>query len=163
MTAARLEEIALPEFGMPTEQPVVPAATYAARVAAARDEPALVVGNERRGYAMISQVPVRTVLYQNFSLMGQDRTAGAGLADILAGEGVESGARHRVEAGGPAVFQYSRLPAPLPAQSQPGHDHEEGGMTAVRDPGSFARGVTARRRSRRAERSASCKLEYHCE
>lgn len=136
MTAARLEEIALPEFGMPTEQPIVPAATYAARVAAARekaaaaghdvlvvyadrehsanisyltgfeprfeeamlvigarDEPALVVGNECQGYARISQVKVRTVLYQNFSLMGQDRTAGAGLAEILAGEGVDAGTR----------------------------------------------------------------------
>ena len=56
-----------------------------------RDDPALVVGNECLGYAVISQVPVRTVLYQNFSLMGQDRGTGAPLADILADEGIGAG------------------------------------------------------------------------
>ena len=34
---AVLEEVRLPDFGMPTEQPQVPAATYAARLAAFRD------------------------------------------------------------------------------------------------------------------------------
>ena len=105
MRAVVLAEIALPEFGAPTEQPAVPAATHAAGLAAARekaraaghdvivvyadrehggniayltgfeprfeeampvigarDEPALVVGNECRGYARVSQVPVRAVL-----------------------------------------------------------------------------------------------------
>ena len=136
MTTPRLAEVPLPEFGLPSEQPVVPAATYAARLAAlrikaraaghdvvvvyadrehsaniayltgfeprfeeamvvigARDEPALVVGNECRGYARVSQVPVRTVLYQNFSLMGQDRAASAPLAEILAHEGVAANTR----------------------------------------------------------------------
>lgn len=136
MSSARLAEIPLPEFGMPTLQPVIPAATYAARLAAMREksanaghdvlivyadrehsaniaylsgfeprfeealliigkhpEPALVVGNECQGYAQVSQIPSRTVLYQNFSLMGQDRTASAPLADILASEGVGAGTR----------------------------------------------------------------------
>lgn len=40
MTAARLAEISLPDFGVPTLQPVVPAATYAARLSAARQRAA---------------------------------------------------------------------------------------------------------------------------
>src|ERR1700683_4348630 len=42
MPGARIEcvEIALPEFGLPREQIVIPAATYAARVAAARQRSA---------------------------------------------------------------------------------------------------------------------------
>ena len=134
MTMAHLAEIALPDFGLPSEQPVVQAATYAARLGDARersraaghdalivyadrehsaniasltgfeprfeeamliigtrDDPALVVGNECQGYAAVSQVPVRTVLYQNFSLMGQDRGTGPPLADILADEGIGAG------------------------------------------------------------------------
>ena len=134
MTTARLAEIALPEFGMPSEQPVVPAATYVDRIntvrrrsvaaghdvlvvyadrehsanisfltgfdprfeeamliIGARDKPALVVGNECQSYAAVARVPVRTVLYQNFSLMGQDRTRGAPLAQILADEGIGTG------------------------------------------------------------------------
>ena len=38
MTTARLAEVPLPEFGLPTEQPVVPAATYAARLAVLRSK-----------------------------------------------------------------------------------------------------------------------------
>ncbi len=153
MRAVSLAEIALPEFGVPTEQPVVPAATYAARLAAARekaraaghdvivvyadrehsaniayltgfeprfeesmlvigarDEPALVVGNECRGYARVSQVPVRTVLYQNFSLMGQDRGASDPLAAILAQEGI--GANARVGVVGWKVYDEPGAEAP---------------------------------------------------
>jgi hypothetical protein len=42
MSKARVEcaEIALPEFGLPREQPVIPAATYEARIAAARQRAA---------------------------------------------------------------------------------------------------------------------------
>lgn len=47
-----------------------------------RTEPALVVGNQCQGYTQVCQVPARTVLHQNFSLMGQDRTAGSSLAGI---------------------------------------------------------------------------------
>ncbi len=36
MTTVRLAEVPLPEFVLPSEQPVVPAATYAARLAALR-------------------------------------------------------------------------------------------------------------------------------
>lgn len=153
MSSARLAEIPLPEFGMPTLQPVIPAATYAARLAAVREksanaghdvlivyadrehsaniaylsgfeprfeeallvigtraEPALVVGNECQGYAQVCQIPARTVLYQNFSLMGQDRTAGATLADILAHEGI--GADTRVGVSGWKVYDEVGATAP---------------------------------------------------
>src|SRR5271168_1169931 len=42
MPGPRIEytEIALPEFGLPREQPVIPAATYEARIAAARQRSA---------------------------------------------------------------------------------------------------------------------------
>jgi hypothetical protein len=59
-----------------------------------RPEPLLVVGNECRGYAeAVCKVPARTQLYQNFSLMGQDRGASPPLAEILAGEGIAKGTR----------------------------------------------------------------------
>ncbi len=57
----------------------------------ARAEPALVVGNECLGYAKTSRVPVRVVPYGNFSLMGQERNAGATIAEILSAEGVGQG------------------------------------------------------------------------
>src|ERR1700749_2824144 len=42
MSGTRIEcaEITLPEFGLPREQPVIPAATYEARIAAARQRSA---------------------------------------------------------------------------------------------------------------------------
>ncbi len=44
MTTPRLAEVALPEFGVPDERPLIPAATYAARLEALRDRA------EARGY-----------------------------------------------------------------------------------------------------------------
>lgn len=58
----------------------------------AQEVPALLVGNECLGYAeATARVPLRPVLYQHFSLMGQDRSASAPLAEILAAEGVGPG------------------------------------------------------------------------
>ena len=115
-TTARLAEIALPEIGMPTAEPQVPAATYAERmerlraamdargydhlvvwadrehsaniayltgfdprfeeallVVGAESEPAILVGNECYGMAGAAPLPMRVVLFQDFSLPGQPR------------------------------------------------------------------------------------------
>lgn len=60
----------------------------------ARDAtPALVVGNEGWGYVDISPLELRRVLYQSFSLLAQSRSESPELADLLRGEGIESGTR----------------------------------------------------------------------
>lgn len=55
------------------------------------DAPALLVGNEGWGYAELCPSPVRRILYQSFSLMGQDRSKSLPLQDILAQEGIQKG------------------------------------------------------------------------
>lgn len=131
---ARLAAPKLPDFGMPDAEPVIPAATYAARLAALRarakaagfdallvygdrehaaniafvtgfdprfeeamlvlaegHEPALLLGNEGWGYAEISPVKPKRVLYQTFGLMGQPRDRSQRLRQTLEGCGLRSG------------------------------------------------------------------------
>ncbi len=138
---AVLKPIDLPDFGLPTVEPAIPAAVYRDRLVRladrARDEgfdllavyadrehsanlayltgydprfeealllldtgsgaqkPVLMVGNEGVGYTDISPIvdDLEIVLYQSFSLLGQDRSRSQPLADILRAAGVEPGAR----------------------------------------------------------------------
>ena len=46
--------------------------------------PALLVGNEGWGYAELAPLPVRRILYQTLSLLGQDRSRSRRLETILA-------------------------------------------------------------------------------
>jgi Creatinase/Prolidase N-terminal domain len=55
------------------------------------DTLALLLGNEGWGYAELCPSPVRRILYQPFSLMGQDRSKSLPLRDILEQEGIQSG------------------------------------------------------------------------
>lgn len=55
--------------------------------------PALLVGNEGWGYADISPVELRKVLYQSFSLLSQARDGSQPLEEILAEEAVGKGTR----------------------------------------------------------------------
>ena len=57
------------------------------------DRPAIVVGNECRGMAAAAPLPMRTVLFQEFSLPGQPRDSSLPFADILAAEGIGRGSR----------------------------------------------------------------------
>ncbi len=134
MKNVELAEIALPEFGTPTVEPEIPAATYRARLDAAvtrararghdvlivygdrehsanlayltgfdpRFEEAMLVvapggdsvlfvGNEDWGYADISPLKLRKVLYQTFSLLSQPRDKSAPLGTLLAEAGVGPG------------------------------------------------------------------------
>lgn len=131
---ARLATPKLPDFGMPQSEPVIPAETYAARLAALRararqagydalliygdrehaanlawvsgfdprfeeallviageEQPALLVGNEGWGYAEISPIRPRRVLYQTFGLMGQPRDRSATLRKTLEDCGLRAG------------------------------------------------------------------------
>jgi len=54
-------------------------------------QPALLVGNEGMGYAELCPLPVRRILYQPLSLMGQDRSRSGKLSDIFAEEGIGQG------------------------------------------------------------------------
>ncbi len=138
---AELAEIELPDFGLPTVEPTIPADTYRQRLAAlrarARDagyevivvyadrehfanltfltgydprfeeallivsvtddahKPTLLVGNEGWGYTSISPIKddLEIVLFQSFSLLGQDRSRSRPLAEILRAAGVRSGVR----------------------------------------------------------------------
>lgn len=58
-------------------------------------KPLLLVGNEGYGYCKISPIYVdlEVVLYQSFSLLGQDRTRSRGLSAILQQAGIGSGTR----------------------------------------------------------------------
>jgi len=132
----QLRTIPLPELGMPTVEPVIPAEVYDARLQAARDRareagldilivyadrehsanlayltgfdprfeeallilapdrvPALLLGNEMFGYADLSPVDLRKVLYQSFGLMGQSRADSDPLEMILRAEGIAGGCR----------------------------------------------------------------------
>lgn len=55
--------------------------------------PALLVGNEGKGYAALSPVDAEVILFQSFSLLGQPRGDSAELSDILRSSGVGPGAR----------------------------------------------------------------------
>lgn len=59
----------------------------------AGERPVLCVGNEGWDYAKISPVDLKVVLYQPFSLLGQDRSRSTGLATMLTQEGVSKGAK----------------------------------------------------------------------
>lgn len=55
--------------------------------------PALLVGNEGWGYAELCPSPIRRILYQPLSLMGQDRSSSQSLTTILVAEGLGPGSR----------------------------------------------------------------------
>jgi Creatinase/Prolidase N-terminal domain len=55
------------------------------------DVPALLVGNEGMGYAELCPSPVRRILYQPLSLMGQDRSKSPDLRTIFIAEGIAPG------------------------------------------------------------------------
>src|SRR5438876_3464849 len=124
-TRVELAEIVLPEFGLPREEPTIPASTYEARIASARrrasdsgydvllvyadrehfanlayltgfdprfeeslliltqDRATVLAGNECMAYTAISPVPLRRVLYQPFSLLGQPRSSSPPPAQAL--------------------------------------------------------------------------------
>lgn len=138
---AELVELALPDFGLPTVEPVIPAGTYHERLRTLRQRaledghdvmvvyadrehsanlayltgydprfeeallvvsvenanqaPALLVGNEGQGYVDISPISdeLQVVLFQSFSLLGQDRGQNPPLDEILRGAGVAPGTR----------------------------------------------------------------------
>ncbi len=127
----QIRPVSLPDFGLPTVEPVLSAALYQNRLhalyALMRTEgvetvvvyadrehtanltylcgydprfeeallilrpdttPALLVGNEGWGYAELCPAPVRRVLYQPLSLLGQSRAESDSLAAILRSEGI---------------------------------------------------------------------------
>lgn len=55
--------------------------------------PVLLVGNEGLSYATIRQIDLDVVLYQPFSLMGQDRSRSQSLEQVLRNAGIRNGAR----------------------------------------------------------------------
>ena len=57
--------------------------------------PTLLVGNEGAAYAKVVPPAVEVLLYQSFSLVGQDRSASPPLADILRGAGIGRGGATR--------------------------------------------------------------------
>ncbi len=131
-----LAELKLPEFGLPTVEPVITQETYEARIEAALtravdagydalivygdrehaanlayltgydprfeeallilipgNKPSLLLGNEGMAYSGVSPVPLRRVLYQTFSLLGQPRGDSPLLRDILTAAGLGAGQR----------------------------------------------------------------------
>ncbi len=139
---AELADLELPDFGLPTIEPIIPANTYRSRIlslhsraseagynvvvvygdrehfanlayltgfdprfeeammvlnvgAQSVQNPVLMVGNEGLGYLGISPIKddLNSVLYQSFSLMGQERDESKKLDEILNSAGVEKGAR----------------------------------------------------------------------
>ena len=55
--------------------------------------PALLVGNEGWGYAGVSPIELRRLLYQSFSLLSQPRDSSKPLEEIFRGEGIGQGTR----------------------------------------------------------------------
>ncbi len=131
-----LVPIDLPEFGLPTVEPLITAAMYRERIRRlyeraadydlfvvygdrehsanmayltgydprfeeallildiqSQSKPMLLVGNEGYGYARISPIidDLEVVLYQSFSLLGQDRSASPPLATLLRDAGIGPG------------------------------------------------------------------------
>src|SRR5262245_27161702 len=142
MTAhqGQLVTLTLPEFGLPSVEPAIPASIYRQRMTSFRQrvqaegydvaivygdrehfaniaylsgydprfeeailvvdmrgegKPLLVVGNEGYGYTPISPVAgdFEPVLFQSFSLLGQDRSRSRKLAEIWSDGGVKPGAQ----------------------------------------------------------------------
>ncbi len=56
-------------------------------------QPAILVGNECSAMAAAAPLPMRPILFQDFSLPGQPRDRSAPLAEILRGEGIRAGSR----------------------------------------------------------------------
>jgi len=137
---AELADIELPDFGVPSKEPCIPAETYMARLDLLRErareqgfkyyivygdrehfanityltgfdprfeesllivdssreeDPVILVGNEGWGYLGISPIRdgLRGVLFQSFSLMGQERSEARPLVEILREEGLSDGTR----------------------------------------------------------------------
>ncbi|MBZ0300127.1 MAG: M24 family metallopeptidase [Anaerolineae bacterium] len=135
-----LTELELPEFGLPSVEPHIPAETYWQRIKCLREraalhdydifvvyadrehfanlsyltgydprfeeallildvkrdhKPILMVGNEGIGYVKISPIfdQLEVVLYQSFSLLGQDRSKSKRLEDVLREMGIQTGKR----------------------------------------------------------------------
>ena len=131
-----LAEIALPDFGMPETEPLLPPGLYAERLKRLRSamdargydhvivwgdrehsanlaylsgfdprfeeallivgptgDPAVLVGNECEGMAAAAPLPMRVVMFQDFSLPGQPRDLSAPLRSILLDEGIRAGGR----------------------------------------------------------------------
>ena len=55
--------------------------------------PALLVGNEGWGYAELAPLPIKRILFQSLSLMGQDRTKSKRLHSIFLEEGITTNTR----------------------------------------------------------------------
>ncbi len=75
------------------------------------DTPALLVGNEGWGYAELCPSPVRRILYQPLSLMGQDRSKSQSLGEIFANEGLKSG--QKIGVAGWKYFTEQEFSSPL--------------------------------------------------
>jgi Xaa-Pro aminopeptidase len=137
---AELAEIDLPDFGVPVQEPLIPAETYRRRLdllrvrakeygfdyfivygdrehfantayltgfdprfeesllvldISGREDPAILVGNEGWGYLEISPIRdgLRCILFQRFSLMGQERREPHSIEEILREEGLTDGVR----------------------------------------------------------------------
>jgi hypothetical protein len=129
MQDIQLSQVHLPDFGMPTTEPVLTEKIYSERLVRLRTcmsregidmmivygdrehsanitylcgydprfeealllikkdgVPALLLGNEGMGYAELCPLPVRRILFQPLSLMGQDRSASLPLKEILLNE-----------------------------------------------------------------------------
>ena len=168
MTAyqGQLATLTLPEFGLPTVEPAIPATVYRERMTSFRQrlladgydvaivygdrehfanltyltgydprfeeamlvldlngssKPLLVVGNEGYGYVPISPVAddFEPVLFQSFSLLGQNRSRSRKLVEILSDGGVKLGTQ--VGIAGWKYFSTSKtaLHWPMPSYAPP--------------------------------------------
>ncbi len=129
-----LTKVALPDFGLPSSQPVLTKAIYQERIqklrvlmqqrqlealvvygdrehtanttylcgydprfeesiliVTASGDPSLLVGNEGWGYAELAPLPVKRILFQSLSLMGQDRSRSNKLNAIFREAGIPVG------------------------------------------------------------------------
>jgi len=131
-----LSNVVLPDFGTPTQQPVLSLEIHKARInklkklmldnavevaviygdrehsaniaylcgydprfeesiliVSKNELPALMVGNEGWGYCELAPLPVRRILYQSLSLLGQDRSKSKNLEAIFSEEGISKSSR----------------------------------------------------------------------
>lgn len=131
-----LSQVVLPNFGIPTQQPVLSREIYELRIAKLRklmlhnnidtavvygdrehtanitylcgydprfEEsilivgkdglPALLVGNEGWGYSELAPLPIKRILFQSLSLLGQDRSKSKPLEAIFNEEGISPDSR----------------------------------------------------------------------
>jgi len=153
MPSVQLAQLDLPDFGLPTVEPIIPAEVYRARITAALSRaqqagldalvvygdrehfanltyltgydprfeeallllipdrpPTLLIGNEGWGYATLSPVEPKRVLYQTFSLLAQPRGDSLPLEHILRDEGLKRG--DRIGVVGWKYFDAREAPAP---------------------------------------------------